>query len=316
MKSMALNIKRIVSFFIASVIFVLLVTAYSSGNASAINTSMSYTIFTAFGDAEKGFEAGDYMGEYTLSANSVVDMSRDYVVVDDERQNDETVEGVVKIVTDDGLWGTGFIVGEHTIATNAHVVFDDYNGSFQNSGKGITNIYIFDENGNIKADITSAYDVHVPNAYISYDNNSAYDYAMVTVTDSLSDYMCFNLGAMTDSIVGTDLAVYCTGFPQFVRGKTVNSTTYHNKYTDYGNIVSVTGETNEQVFYYDVDISGGNSGGPIYIKTQYQNEWYYTAIGITSVATTSDGVTFLRGGGIRMTTNLLHFYKNNPNIEY
>ena len=31
---------------------------------------------------------------------------------------------------------------------------------------------------------------------------------------------------------------------------------------------------------------------------------------------TSDGTTYLRGGGVRMTTNLLHFYKNNPNIYW
>lgn len=63
-------------------------------------------------------------------------------------------------------------------------------------------------------------------------------------------------------------------------------------------------------------MTGGNSGGPVYVKTEYNGKEYAVVIGITTVATWGGDNIYNGGGGVRMTTNLLHFYKNNPNIAY
>lgn len=308
MKNIMYKSKKIISCFIALLMFVLTLTSHSSMNANAVNSTKWYTIF----DAQTGFSVGGY----SLDANPLEDNSRDFIVVDDGRYSDNTIIGAVKIITNKGR-STGFIVDDHTIGTAAHCVFDITNGTLEDSKVVIEKILILDSDGNVDMTITDAYDVHIPNAYVSSNGSSSYDYAMITINTELGEnYQCFNLGAMTDDMFDSDIAVFSTGFPGKVNGNTVNTGYIHNKYTDYGKIVSVQGETGDEVFYYDIGISGGNSGGPIYIKSMYGEHQYLTVIGIVSVATSSDGTTYLRGGGVRMTTNLLHFYKNNPNIAY
>lgn len=63
---------------------------------------------------------------------------------------------------------------------------------------------------------------------------------------------------------------------------------------------------------YNIDTSGGNSGGPVYVKTDVGNTTYYTVIGINTY-NLKDGIS---NGGTQMTTELLHFYKNNPYLMW
>lgn len=72
-------------------------------------------------------------------------------------------------------------------------------------------------------------------------------------------------------------------------------------YTGVGSILNC----DDQRLQYNTDTSGGQSGAPVYIVTTFQNKVYYTVIAIHT-----------HGGnyGVRMTTDVLHFYYNNPNI--
>lgn len=135
------------------------------------------------------------------------------------------------------------------------------------------------------------------------------DYALLTVSEDLSDRYHFNLGIpynMTSYPV-TDYNIYVTGFPQ-----DLDSTTRH-MYTGTGNILanqSIEGS----VLGYNALTSGGNSGGPVYIKESYDAGSAYgeynTVIGIAVAI--SGGNSF----ALTMTPIRLKFYLSNPYIAY
>ncbi|MDE6019650.1 MAG: hypothetical protein K2H01_01455 [Ruminococcus sp.] len=77
----------------------------------------------------------------------------------------------------------------------------------------------------------------------------------------------------------------------------------------------------------NVDVAAGQSGSPLYTYTEYDNKKYYTVIGIIAYShtecidengniSTSGLVTQMVNYGPRITTEILHFYKNNPNIDW
>lgn len=312
--------KKLVSAFVAVLMLVLSVTSYASMEVSAVNSLKNYKVF----DAQSGLEVGGYY----LEANPYEDNTRG-VIGEDTREADYSLDGVVKIVTSEDV-GTGFVVDDHTIATAAHLVFDKDNGTLADSNVIIQQILIVTGEEQVERKITSAYDVHVPSKYITSSNPEcyAYDYALITVSDelidgkwkALEDYTCFNLGIMTDGIVNSKKQlVYCTGFPRWVDADQVNFDEFHNqKFTGSGYVISNLAPDLERRFCYDIDTTPGNSGGPVYVKTTYDGVEYYTVIGIHnySLDTDNDGQFDDESSGIRMTTDLLHFYKNNPNIEY
>lgn len=310
---------------------------YANVGAQSVNEVASYTVFDA--------QTGQRKSSYTLGANPVVDNSRGIIGID-SRYGDDSLSGVVKILVKDTTsnsygWGSGFVVDEHTIATAAHCVYNHSQPTFQNSKAKIESILIFNNVGNIEQVIDSSYEVHVPDTYISRRINRSeyrgYDYAMITVTDSLSSYANFNLGVMTDGMMYDSELLYCTGFPHYVKsGNTYNfvnnvdvpSNPYdpenkHNKFTGTGTIINDNlsslngaGLPVARTFYHNIDSGEGNSGGPIYKKITVGNTTYYTVVGIltggTYDSTEGNGYNY----ATQMTTELLHFYKNNPIIEW
>ncbi|MDE6787999.1 MAG: serine protease [Ruminococcus sp.] len=213
---------------------------------------------------------------------------------------DWTKSGVVEI---DSPGGTGFVVDEHTIATAAHCVY----------GKKINTIYLFDNNNKPSLTLNSStiVEYHVPLIYASSES-ADYDYALITVKEDLSDYMCFNLGTVTD-IKNLKSAVSITGFPgEIVTGdgtKPVNySVSEHNMYTGNSHIYN----SSDKRLYYDVDTTSGNSGGPVYLTEIYNNKVYYTVIAIH----TKSGGDGNYNSGTRITAELLKFFNGNPNLQY
>ncbi|MDE5569076.1 MAG: trypsin-like peptidase domain-containing protein [Ruminococcus sp.] len=212
---------------------------------------------------------------------------------------DWTKSGVVEIAS----IGTGFVVDEHTIATAAHCVYN----------KKINKIYLFDNNSKLTLTLegSSIVEYHVPSVYVSSES-ADYDYALITVKEDLSDYMCFNLGTVTD-IKNLKSAVSITGFPgEIVTGdgtKPVNySVSEHNMYTGNGHIYN----SSDKRLYYDVDTTSGNSGSPVYITEAYGNKVYYTVIAIHAYGQGSNPYN----SGTRITADLLKFFNGNTNLKY
>lgn len=308
-------------------------SSYASVGAAAINTLKGYTIFDA--------TDGKMVGSYYLDSNPLSTNSRG-VVGTDTRYGDNSLSGVVKIILKNqysGEYGfaTGFVVDEHTIATAAHCVFHKNMGTLNDSKIKIEKILVLNNVGNVAQVLTGAYDVHVPNAYVTYKDyadkrNRAYDYAMITVSESLTSYANFNLGIMTDGMMSDSETIYCTGFPEkvynTVNGVMEHSTVnniydMHEKYTGAGTVMADdevvlvdVAPPPERTFYNNIDVGEGNSGGPVYVETEIGNTTYRTVIGILTGGSNNDGSEDGYNIATQMTTELLHFYKNNPNIAW
>ncbi len=287
-----MKLKKISNAIVAVVVTVLMcllsiVTPTYSASAANVNTSCVYYKYTG---------SGTYVSQYTLSPVGVVQtptVSTYSIIGDDDRYMDFSKNGVVRLASNGG---TGFVVDEHTIATAAHCVYNRTTGS----AVPVTKIDFYSTSNSaanpdpVKT-ITEVESIHIPRNYMTQSNYYDYDYALITVEDDLSDYLCFNLGLALDGIVDTDAEVYVTGFPQG---------NFNAMYTGSGEII----KCNDLTLDYNTDTEHGQSGAPVYIATTFQNKVYYTVV---AIHTRGAGV---HNYGTRMTTNLLHFYLNNPNL--
>ncbi|MBP5431935.1 serine protease [Ruminococcus sp.] len=318
-------------------------TIYSP-SASTYNglSSETYHVFDA--------STGDYLpyNSYSLfdfnpiPNNTNEPDAPDAVIGNDGRIPSWDKSGIVKIISTDGVYnyyGTGFVIAPHIIATAAHCVFD-YDAIIPDnlsSQKGyvISNIRLFNNNGVNTLNATPV-ECHVPWSYISsaFDRLkvNAYDYALISVEEDLSDYMCFNLGVALDSAVTNETDITISGFPGTVNGNTVNNSYLDQMYLGTGSLVewsdyisayyyNLFQYNDDRMFFYDVDTSGGNSGGPIYVtkhvydKNGNNHQVYYDVIGICTAEFTEYGIGVVNMG-MRMNGELLRFYLDNNNINW
>lgn len=298
-KTNVLKFKKAVAVFMAMLLMMLSFSYTANDNSDAANSSRTYKVYNATN--------GNYLRSYTLTPLNTSDNSRG-IIGTDERVIDWTKSGVVKIIDTDTSIGSGFVVDEHTIATAAHCVYD-YD-KYENGPSSISEVLLFDTNGNIEQTVTPI-EYHVPINFINVADNGKYsptfDYALITVKEDLSEYMCFELGVPLDSFVNGNATVTTTGFPEKVNKKIVNTCIKHMKYSGNGKVCG--GNTENTLLYYKADASEGNSGGPVYITESLNGRTYYTVVAI-NVAQSNNNI------GTRMTTDLIHFYKSNNNLRY
>ena len=264
MKKSLFKGKKTVSVFIASTMLALTLTATMNMQVSAaVNTSQSYKVYNA--------SNGSFVQSYTLSENPVMDRSKGVVDTDD-RVVDFSKNGVVKIVTRSGI-GTGFVVDDHTIATAAHCICSKPSVNATNYNVNpISQILIFKPDGSVEKTITDAKQYHIPDNFaLTSGYTNKYDYALITVSEDLSEYANFGLGVMMDSFKNTNKPVSATGFPGKVRGQTVNTATVHNMYTGVGYVVNNPFDAERQ-FCVDCDITPGSSGCPIYTSSTFDGK--------------------------------------------
>lgn len=253
---------------------------------------------------------------YTLYGEDIISSISTRSGTVDDRVPDKTNSAVVWTTT-----GTGFIVDDHIIATAAHCVYD-------HGFEPIMDIKIYSEDGSKLLTQVSAAEIHVPNAYIHYSNSHEpkenklareYDYALIYTIQDLSEYGVLPLAVPTDNFMTSNANVNISGYP---------GATTSNPYADgntrlhsNGNVMDIR-EHNiidpDNMLSFERQImcstysSDGNSGGPMYIATRCLGKYYKTAIGIETggIARTD----YRRSYGVRVTSDLLLFYYNNPNI--
>lgn len=280
------------------------------------DSSATYRVYNAQTLTEltsKKYTLNESTKYYNDSGNSI---NARYVMGTDDRVIDWTKNGVVKLMSptaESGYIGTGFVVGKHTIATAAHCVF---NGNTLKP-KYISSIKFFDNNGNNVMDVVPK-EYHVPEQYVYFPHSpqTLYDYALITVEEDLSDYMQFDLGAVLNYSPNHNIAVTNTGFPGELENPdgsviSVNDADHHNKYSSTGSITA----TDPRDFIYNADMSEGNSGGPIFCTENINGQTYYTVIGINSYELENDKTGDRSNIATRVTTELIRFYKQNPNID-
>lgn len=291
--------KKLVAFVISFLIFTLtfsILTHKEVFATSSINTSQTYYVYDGI--------TGEFLRQYTLNAVPYVDNSRS-VIGADTRTVDFSVSGVAKLMSETGCLGSGFVVDGHTIGTAAHCV---YNRN-ANSVRIVDSVRLFDMVGVVRK-IAYPVEVHIPKNYVTNSSATDYDYALISVWEDVSKYACFNLGTILDSVNMSTTPIFVSGFPQIV-GDTYVNLSNDTEYTGTGQLSFLETRT----IFYDVDTSGGDSGGPIYMKTIMNSKTYYTLIGIH---TNGEDNNIHRGCnyGTRITTELLHFYKNNSNVSH
>ena len=208
---------------------------------------------------------------------------------------------------------TGFIVGDHEIATNAHAVYYsekdtwkeiEYIDTYDNSGS-ITNVRLTP----IEAHFPSNFHIHKKKSNGDYKYNGNYDYALITVKENLSKHIHFDLGVSYNLSQSNfaNIPIYVTGCPQSTNTGAGNGS--NHLFTGEGRILDRI--DNSYKLSYNADTTPGNSGSPVYTITQnYKDGMYsytYTAIAVHNAGSNE---------GPRMTKYLLQFYRNNPNINY
>ena len=260
-------------------------------------------------------QTGDYLREYPLTVtdydNTNTSGTNQIIGNTDDRIQDWSNRGTAKIMANNiqGYYGTGFVVGNHTIATAAHVVYNTYN----NTAHHLTNILLFDSDQT--AHSFTPVEIHIPKNYkLAYEPTSDCDYSLITVHEDLSDYMSFNLGVITDTAATNHLTITTAGFPQVLNPlmsnqTTVNSGSEHLEVISLGSIL--LNETN--TFSHNADTTTGQSGSPIYAVETLNGHTYHTVVGIVSRAGDDNSSNI----AYRLNSESLKFYKaNNSNISY
>lgn len=222
---------------------------------------------------------------------------------------------------------TGFIVGDHQIATAAHCVYNQYSGTFEKGYYFLSDkinrknkIYLYDKDGNQTGETLTPVEAHIPKTYLDHcgeekNGENGTDYALITVKEDLSSYTHFSLGLVKnpyDNSFST-ANIYVSGVPSVVNGK---NNTNEKIAKGSGHIYSTNIPYPNSVLYYTTDETDRNSGSPIYVVTRYNatgSSGYvcdYTAIGIVKSG------NYTRNIGARITPMLQHFYLSNSHANY
>ena len=297
--------KRTISLAAAFLVLLMSVTLYSS-RSEAANTVVTYNVRNAI--------TGEHLRNYTLQPLAETNNSR-AVIGEDNRYVDWSKSGVVKLIFSyydynnklkTGI-GSGFVIDSHTIATAAHCV----HGAFD------MNVLLFNSDGTLSMNATPV-EYHLPNNYAPYQQERyLIDYALITVKEDISSYACFNLGVPLDNIININPTIKVTGFSGDDENDSYSS---HTLYTSEGKILSnayidAVIDT-DYLFAHDADTYGGNSGGPVYIEESRNNRSYNTVIAIHTSSENEPDDEPSYNASVRITTNIIHFYMNNPNLNW
>lgn len=238
-----------------------------------------------------------YDNPYTLEpVYDISSISTCSVGVDD-REVDYSQSGVVRINYGfSNYYTTGFVVGRHTILTAAHCI----------NGAGIDprpiSITLFNNDGT-EFDTYDIQYLHYPANYSDEFGtvlDSGLDYGLITVNENLTSRK-MKLGVSRGNMTVTNPLLYVTGYP------------VDNPVMENGHYNMVTGEgylsgdkVSDKYLDYDIFTSGGQSGGPVYVK---DSDCVPIVVGIHR-----GGWGIVSKTGVRITTDILQFVYNNPNI--
>lgn len=274
-------------------------------SVAANDTSTDYVVY----DAQKG----EYKRSYSLSVmnddNSNTASPNGIVGNTDDRIQDWSNRGAAKIICGVHV-GSGFVVGRHTIATAAHVVFD----TEDDQAYKIDDILMFDADQTKHSFTPKEY--HIPRMFMNATDYTTFDdYALITVEEDLSDYMSFNLGEITDTAAYHQITIETVGFPRIINPDLpgediINYGSHNDERLSTGLII----KANSKIFRHTADTSEGNSGGPIYIVESVNGVTYHTVVGINVAEPSSPFSPY--NIGVRFDASALKFYKGNPNIQY
>lgn len=251
---------------------------------------------------------------YTLSnstASSNADFDYPVATVSDEIDNENT--NVVHL----SCGGSGFVIGEHLIATAAHCVYNTGEHDFLSN---IT-VNIYDENAAVNSsNLIASFEAesyHIPAFFLNpvgdYPNDFNYDYALIYVgTDSQGKDLLDYVSPWQFAIPSLEFSEAQTGV------LTVSGFTTHNTTARYYSTGTVKDFSNDSYETHNIpnlriasnaDAPDGKSGGAMYYTSTYNTTTYKSIVGVTA-----SGSDNYKSWGTRITPTLLRFYKQNPYI--
>ena len=265
-----------------------------SKSTSLLNTDVDYYRYDAM--------TGKQIGETWYTVESVPDIKgrsqtedEHGIIGKDERIKDYTHSAICAIEVTDinthkGYIGTGFVASDNSILTAAHVL----------EGRKIDSIIFFDSDGNRKTFHPNVIDYSIP---VSYQSCTDTDYSLITVSDDLSDYNNLDFGYALQGAIDKQEDVYVTGWQLVSNNKPYSKNNTLEMRTGKGRFLNLLG--NDAILYYDGDAIGGSSGGPVYTDLIFENEHYYTVVGINS------GLGYTYNCGARMCPNIMNLIQFN-----
>jgi len=296
---MKYSVKKMISMVTMAAVAI---SSFAFLKADAAVQTLSYVKYTY---------ATNETSDYDLSLSDATTAMQQRAVIDEDERKIGGINGVVRLV-DSNFWrGTGFIVDDHVIATAAHCVYDIDNhawDSTDNFAPGLK-IQMYNADGTPKNLYYNVDEVHILKSGYLNGTNGTIDYALLYVSEDLSEYPQFDLGITynvnTSAFQNIDL--FITGIPQYKPDENLNSQFY--VYSGKGNATAST----ESMLHYTCDSSSGQSGSPVYTAVTYtvDNETYttYTAVGVHSGSYSGSA-----NRCARMTAPRIQFYLSNPNI--
>lgn len=235
---------------------------------------------------------------YTLNKLSAVSTYSGDV---DDRflDSSDNAQAIVRLSYGGGACGSGFIVDSHTIATAAHCLYGSEFASFD--------IQIYDAKGTSVVQKIKPKEIHIPLEFQTskYDYD---DYGLIYVDEDLSKYGKMTLGTVTEGFAGTGQNISISGFPGTVKGSSAHGQRYVGNGKENGFNRNSEGNSMITTRAY---ISGGDSGGPMYIEHTLKGQTFRSVVGICTYVG-NDGTRY--SGGVRITTPILRFYRDNDYI--
>ncbi len=295
-----MKLRKYISMMIAAAISVAMLGSMTASTSETTDKTRKYIVYNYTSESE--------VSTYELSVPLDSSIQSRSLIGDDERV-EYAHSGIVRLEK----FATGFIVGDHTIATAAHCVFEKAEDDQRDTlGYGVYvpkfDVTLYNDSGAAVKEIEVS-EAHLPDLYKTcpFADRFKYDYALLTVTEDLSDYEHFKLGEVINGSILSSIPVSVCGFPINDTNTSDNVVITPGKlYIDTNNIIV----SNNHCIYYKADTSSGESGGPVFVTTRYQ-------IGTDSAVETKTVIAIhaaagnTNNGGTRMNSELLKFYLAN-----
>lgn len=237
------------------------------------------------------------LASYTTNSNREA-VTR--AIIGDNDMVEDYNTSVVKL----NIGGTGFIIGEHVIATAAHCVYNQETDCFLDN----LTIDICDSSSSVIETITPLF-AHVPEYYAqanNYTDGCRQDYALLYVEEDLTNYGMFKMGTALDEFVSANSNVTVSGFP-LLDSTIYPGYPYGTRYKASGALSSE--HTDEYFLGYFADTIGGDSGGPVYVEENLRinnkRRQYKTVVAINVADCGSWNI------GVRVNSDILRFYYSN-----
>ncbi len=295
------HIKKMTLCFVVS-----LLTLVFSGNSTMLYSSSSasgrmYCVHNC-----NSSDPSSISSSYSLNPNLSISSGGDNTetVIGTNDFVPATEESLVRFKSNSGYYyGSGFIIGKHTIVTAGHCVYDRNANEFSNFTMEVTN-----SQNTILCTIYPT-SIHIPEKYHNSSESSPwlYDYALVYVEDEINvnSYGKYNLGVATEAFVSSTSPVYAAGFVG------TSASTYGlnlwQKYSSIGTTYSpYPYPGNNYILRFTSDIIPGESGGPVYIYDSLIVDGI-PVTAETAIAITTQGASSYNDS-IRITPEIYLFY--------